>query len=370
MNTVSLKDDNLYYIGGVVRDKLLGCESRDIDLTYAGNAIDFAKNLSGIEILQINEPFGTVKVKLDGQEIDIASTRSETYPQKGHLPVVCNIGCPLKDDIMRRDFTINALAMSTKTGEIIDYTEGLKDIQNKKLRVLHKAGFIDDPTRILRGLKFSVRFGFELDEKTKKLQKDYLHNVNYDMSYKRLKKELIETFNLNSWLAFKIFTEQEMYKLIAPQKFKLPETNLEPLIKKYKPDNIWIIYTGLLDDISPLPLTKEEQAIAAGYKTLKGKIFKNNFELYQEMNRVPVESVIMYAANDYSTAEKYLEKLRNVKIALTGADLISLGLKPSPKFKQCFDFILKEKLANPNLDKEQELHLARKYLEKSNLPDN
>lgn len=369
MNTVSLKDDNLYYIGGVVRDKLLGCESRDIDLTYAGNAIDFAQNLDGVEILQVNEPFGTVKIKLDGREIDIASTRSETYPQKGHLPVVCNIGCPLKEDIMRRDFTINALAMSTKTGEIIDYTNGLQDIQNKKLRVLHKDSFIDDPTRILRGLKFSVRFGFEPDEKTQKLQEDYLHNINYDMSYKRLKKELIETFDLNSWLAFKIFTEQKMYKLIAPQEFKLPKNNVEPLIKKYNPDNIWIIYAGLLDDISPLPLTKEEQTIAAGYKTLKGKRFKNDFELYQEMNKVPLESVIMYAANDYSSAQKYLEKLRNIKLSITGADLINLGLKPSPRFKQCFDFVLKEKLVNPKLDKEQELHLARKYLEKLNQQD-
>ena len=72
MNTVSLRDKNLFYIGGVVRDKLLGKDSFDIDLTYAGNAIEFAKNLPEAQILQINKPFGTVKIQFENEEIDIA----------------------------------------------------------------------------------------------------------------------------------------------------------------------------------------------------------------------------------------------------------------------------------------------------------
>lgn len=99
-----------------------------------------------------------------------------------------NIGCDLKEDILRRDFTVNALAKSTSTGEIIDYVGGLADLKTKTLRVLHDGSFIDDPTRIIRGLKFAVRFGFELEPHTKFLQDEYLKNVNYDMSYKRLKK--------------------------------------------------------------------------------------------------------------------------------------------------------------------------------------
>ena len=202
MGIINLQDKNLFYIGGVVRDELLGKKSFDIDLTYQGNAIKYAETIPDAEILQINEPFGTVRIKLNNQEIDIASTRDETYPQKGHLPHVENIGCSLKDDILRRDFTVNALAKSTLTGEIIDYTGGLEDLKNKKLKVLHSQSFIDDPTRIVRGLKFAIRFDFELDEHTKKLQDEYLKNINYDMSYKRLKKELVETFNLNSQKAF------------------------------------------------------------------------------------------------------------------------------------------------------------------------
>ena len=213
MDIINIQDKNLFFIGGVVRDELLGKENFDIDLTYQGDAIEFAKTIDNAEIVQINKPFGTVRIKLNNEEIDIASTRNEIYPQKGHLPEVNNIGCSLKDDILRRDFTINALAKSTLTNEIIDYTNGLEDLKNKTLRVLHDESFIDDPTRIVRGLKFAIRFGFELDEHTKKLQDEYLKNINYDMSFKRLKKELIETFNLNSTEAFDRFIKQNIYKI-------------------------------------------------------------------------------------------------------------------------------------------------------------
>lgn len=362
---MNIANKNLYYIGGVVRDKILNKECFDIDITYVGNAIEFAKTIPNAEILQINEPFGTVRIKLDGKEIDIASTRSETYPQKGHLPVVENIGCSLKDDVLRRDFTINALAKSTLSGEIIDYTGGLEDIKNKTLRTLHNNSFIDDPTRIVRGLKFAVRFGFELETQTKKLQDEYLKNINYDMSYKRLKKELIETFNLNSQKAFEIFIKQKIYKLIAPQEFELPKVNLEEIIKTHKPKNIWIIYVGLLPDISTLPLTKQEKKIVDDFKNLKEKIFNNDFEIYKNFEGINLESIIMFATVNYEIAAKYLEHLQKIKLEITGNDLQLLGISPSIKYQKCFDFILEEKIKNPEMDKSQEIQLAKKYFLKS-----
>lgn len=280
MSIINLKDKNLYYIGGVVRDEILGHKSFDIDITYVGDAIEFAKTIPDAQILQINEPFGTVRIKMNGEEIDIASTRCETYPQKGHLPVVGDIGCSLKEDVLRRDFTINALTKSTLTGEIIDYTKGLEDIKTKTLRILHDNSFIDDPTRIVRALKFSVRFGFELEPHTKKLQDEYLSNINYDMSYKRLKKELVETFNLNSWTAFERFIEQGIYKLIAPCEFTLPTVNLEELINLYNPIYPWIIYVGLLPDISNLPLTKSEKKIVDDYKKILNQVQNDKILLF------------------------------------------------------------------------------------------
>lgn len=361
MCEMNLKNENLYYIGGVVRDELLGLKSLDIDLTYQGSAIEFAKNLIDVEILQINEPFGTVKIKLADQEIDIASTRSETYPQKGHLPKVLNIGCSLKEDILRRDFTINALAKSTLTGEIIDYTGGLNDIKNKTIRVLHDNSFIDDPTRILRALKFSIRFDFELDPHTKELQNKYLENINYDMSYKRLKKELIETFNLNSQKAFAKFIKEGIYKLISPLDFSLPTINLENLISKYKPSYPWLIYVGLLPDISNLPLTKIEKKIVEDFNILKQNQPQSYFEIYKSFEELNLESILMYSTIDKVAVKNYLETLRHIKIQLTGKDLQKLGIKPSKRYQDCFDFVLKAKLLKPELTKAEELELAKDY---------
>ncbi len=368
MSIINLQDKNLYFIGGVVRDEILGKESFDVDVTYVGNAIEFAKTIPNAEILQINEPFGTVRIKLNGQEIDIASTRGESYPQKGHLPIVKDIGCSLKEDVLRRDFTINAMAKSTLTGKIIDYTNGLNDIKTKTLRILHDKSFIDDPTRIVRGLKFSVRFGFKLDEHTQKLQNEYLNNINYDMSYKRLKKELEETFNLNSVEAFEQFIEQKIYKLISPKnnnlKFDIEQiSTIKKLINKYNPQNTWIIYVGLIPDISTLPLTKFEKKIVEDYKNLKEKTFKTDYEIYKNFENLPIESIIMFSINDSESVLKYLKILKDIKISITGKDLQNLGISPSPKYQQCFDFILQEKLKNPTLTKEQEIKLAKTFFE-------
>ena len=129
-----LKDKNLYYVGGVVRDEILGAKSFDTDFCYEGDAIEFAKR-EGLNIVKTNPDFGTVRVLLDGEEIDIASTRTETYPRKGHLPKVENIGCPLKEDLIRRDFTINAMAKRTTDGEVFDFFNGLEDIKTALLMI-------------------------------------------------------------------------------------------------------------------------------------------------------------------------------------------------------------------------------------------
>lgn len=377
MNIINLHDKNLYYIGGIVRDKILGKDNFDIDITFEGNAIEFAKTIPYAEILQINEPFGTVKIKLNGEEIDIASTRGESYPQKGHLPVVKNIGCSLKEDVLRRDFTINALAQSTLTGEIIDYTNGLNDIKTKTLRILHDESFIDDPTRIIRGLKFAIRFNFELDNHTKLLQDKYLENINYDMSYKRLKKELVETFNLNSSKAFFRFINHKMYKLIsekystvnnvseilefAKSNFEKKITELQTLITELKPQNIWIIYVGLFPEINNLPLTKTEKNIISNFNNLKNKKFNSELEIYKTFKTLNTETIIMYSVINSKVVEHYFKDLQEIELKITGTDLLALGIKPSKDFQKCFDTVLEEKIKNPQMTKSEEISLAKKY---------
>ena len=388
MNIIKINDNSnkLFYIGGVVRDELLGRKSIDIDITYVGNAIEYCSKFG--EVVQENPDFGTVRVAINplpnfshshsdnceilpshrerGQKVtvDFASTRSESYPRKGHLPVVEKIGCSLKEDVMRRDFTVNALAKSVTTGEIVDYVGGLEDLKNKKLRVLHDESFIDDPTRIIRGLKFATRFGFELEEHTKKLQDEYLANINYDMSYKRVKKELIETFSLNSQSAFKAFIDQKIYKLVTLNDVKMPKVNIENLVTTYLavqppsyPAALWLIYVGILGDLSRLPLTKIEQKIL---DDVPKEVLKTDFELYKTFQNARIETILLYAIlKDEAGARHYLDDLQKIKLEITGKDLLNLGIKPSPEYQKIFDEVLKIKLKNPNITKEDEIKLAK-----------
>ena len=381
MNIIKINDNSnkLFYIGGVVRDELLGRESLDVDITYVGNAIEYCSKFG--EVVQVNPDFGTVRVAIPSHPspctnsstveasgevtVDFASTRSESYPQKGHLPVVEKIGCSLREDVMRRDFTINALAKSVTTGEIVDYVGGLEDLKNKKLRVLHDESFIDDPTRIIRGLKFATRFGFELEEHTKNLQDEYLANINYDMSYKRVKKELIETFSLNSQSAFKTFIDQKIYKLVTPNDVEIPKVNVENLVTTYLavqspsyPAALWLIYVGILGDLSRLPLTKIEQKIL---DDVPKEILKTDFELYKTFQNARIETILLYAIlKDEVGARHYLDDLQNIKLEITGKDLQNLGIKPSPKYQEIFDEVLKAKLQNPKISKKDEVEIAKK----------
>ena len=406
MNIININDtsNKLFYIGGVVRDELLDKQSIDIDITYVGNAIEYCSKFG--EVIQINPDFGTVRVKIPSSPhreiadfgpstgsghnvseelnniiVDFASTRSETYPKKGHLPVVEKIGCSLKEDVLRRDFTINALAKSITTGEIVDYVGGLKDLKNKKLRVLHDNSFIDDPTRIIRGLKFAMRFNFELEEHTKKLQDEYLKNINYDMSYKRIKKELIETFNAplsnitkeyKKQRTFDRFINEKIYKLVTPNDIEIPSTNIEELIEKYcldidchvantprNDEHIWLIYVGVLKDLSRLPLTKIEQKIL---DDVPQNILNSDFELYKTFENAKIETILLYAIlKDQKGAKHYLDNLRNIKILINGKDLQNLGISPSPQYQEIFDEVLKAKLQNPKMTKEDELKIAKSY---------
>ena len=195
----------------------------------------------------------------------------------------------------------------------------------------------------------------------KTLQDKYLHNVNYDMCYKRIKKELIETFNLNSQKAFEKFINEGICKLITTTPAQLPKVNIEELVNKYKIEHPWIIYAGVLKDLSRLPLTKTEQKILDDFNAAGNP--KTDFELYKAFEKVSIKTVILYAIlKDYEKAIHYLDNLRGIKISINGKDLQAIGLPPSAKYATIFDKVLEQKLASPGMNKSEELSIAQKFL--------
>lgn len=162
----------LYVVGGVVRDLFLGRANFDYDLVVEGDAIQLARKIAkGSQAkLTIHSHFGTAKLKYPGFSLDLATARSETYSKPGALPTV-KPGS-LKDDLIRRDFSINAMALCLnpqRFSELIDPYHGKDDLKRGLIRILHPNSFTDDATRILRALRYEQRLGFKLETETERL---------------------------------------------------------------------------------------------------------------------------------------------------------------------------------------------------------
>jgi tRNA nucleotidyltransferase (CCA-adding enzyme) len=171
--TAAEKQCRPFLVGGPVRDLLLGRHAVDIDITVEQDSSTLARALAkrlGGRVRSFPQ-FLTYKVTAEAMpEIDIATARREKYPRPGALPTV-QPG-KLKDDLLRRDFAINAMALDVLTGELHDPADGASDLEARLVRVLHDRSFVDDPTRVFRGIRLATRLGFAIEPHTTELMHD------------------------------------------------------------------------------------------------------------------------------------------------------------------------------------------------------
>ena len=373
----------IYIIGGIVRDLILHNAIKDIDIVVESDAIDFCKSLENsleCEIISTQENLRTAKVLFSNNiEIDFASTREEKYEKSGVLPVAYNFGCSLKKDIMRRDFTINTLAISL-TGEnkysIVDYCGGYDDVLNKRIRVLHNKSFIDDPSRIIRALKFQVRFDFEIEENTNDLLKQYLDNVDYSMPLERIKSELKQYFSIEKKGLYSKIIDTKAYKLISDNPFINFDENFFKnldLNYLYNKDELWFVYIVLLivnSDIAyeRLNMTAFEKKIIKEVQELL-LLYPLNIEdkkfLYKTFNdRVDLSILIYYVMTKDKAVKYFYDVLKEIKVLITGKDLIELGFIPSSYFNELFEKVLNEKLEGNLKTKKEEIDFVKQFIKK------
>ena len=184
----------VYIVGGPVRDLLLNVSNYDLDFVVEADAIEFSevlnKTLKGA--LTTHKAFGTATIARKDLRIDIVTARKESYEHPAAYPDV--EPATIKEDLFRRDFTINAMAIIINKkdfGELVDLYGGLKDLKKGIVRVMHDKSFMDDPTRIFRAVRFSTRLNFKIGSHTKGLMKEaiatgFLGEVNRG----RIKKEM------------------------------------------------------------------------------------------------------------------------------------------------------------------------------------
>lgn len=185
-----------WLVGGAVRDLMLGAASVDLDVAIEGDAREVARELAGRlggEAVE-HERFGTATVRADGLTVDLASTRRESYAHPGALPDV--EPAPLDEDLARRDFTVNAMAASLdsqRLGELRDPHGGRADLDAGVIRVLHAGSFVDDPTRLLRAVRYESRLGFRIDAGTEQLAREAIAaGAPSTVSGARIRDELLD----------------------------------------------------------------------------------------------------------------------------------------------------------------------------------
>ena len=186
----------MYLVGGAVRDLLRGAHAVDLDLAVEGDARSVARALAARlgGTTREHERFGTATVRTDVLSFDLAATRTETYDEAGALPRVAP--APLSDDLMRRDFTVNAMAIALAgddLGHLHDPHGGLADLDAGMVRILHPGSFLDDPTRLLRAVRYESRLGFRMDDDTERRARAAVaEDAMSTVSGARVRDELID----------------------------------------------------------------------------------------------------------------------------------------------------------------------------------
>lgn len=399
----SINNMRAYLVGGCVRDLLLGVKNLDLDIVIEGSGIKFSEELARAFNTRLirHKRFGTATVSLLSHrlKIDIATARREFYPEPAHLPVVESGS--LKDDLKRRDFTINAIAVNINRdgfGGLLDLFGGAKDLNNRKIRVLHDLSFIDDPTRILRGIRFEQRYNFRIEPKTLKLLKDAVRlRMLQRVEPQRIRDELILLLKENEPLKeIRRLKELAGFGFISPglsvsdrilRLIRFAEKQINWFKETYPQrralDN-WVIYFMALMDSLNLPAARKicerfvfrkgEAKRLLGYKKIGGRFISNLKRIKNKPPKVfsllePLSyEVILLVKAKYKdrdiqrTLEDFLEIYNGMKIYSKGEDLRRLGVPPGPYYQKVFTKVLNAKLSGAVKTKEEELELIKKII--------
>ena len=389
---------NIFLIGGFVRDLILNIENLDLDLVVEGDGILFAQALAKATKSKIitHEKFKTAIVFTKYCKVDIASTRVEFYTRPAALPVVW--GSTIKQDLYRRDFTINALAVQLNKdgfGKIIDYFGGQRDLKDGIIRVLHNLSFIEDPTRIFRAIRFEQRYHFKMDGNTENLLIKALHgDIFNEVTNERIREEIILILSEEKPLpALKRMSHLNILKVIhkniclnekiinSLQEAAVLIIEYKKLITRKKALK-WVIYLMILlgqlkshevEEISlkfklPLEIAKkirmDKSRAAYLIKRLSQKEIKKS-EIYRLLNSLSAEALIylMVRSNMRPVKQKiemHLNLLSKIKFIVTGNDLTKWGYDPGPFYKEALT-ALEDAQINGIIKTKEE---AREYLKK------
>lgn len=389
----------LYLVGGVVRDLLLGLPNTDLDIVVEGDGVELAKAFAVEQNAQVtvHARFGTARLTLpDGLKLDIATARTEYYEHPTALPTVEHAS--IKRDLYRRDFTINTLALRLNTsvfGRLLDFYGAERDLKDRKIRVLHSLSFVEDPTRVFRAVRFAVRFGFELGRETRAL---IVGAVRMDLVSRLSPHRLTDELRLllserEPRAGLALLAELEVLRSLHPActwsaRLQGLLRGVEDVVAWYRLLYLdrrmesWLVYlSALLEVLSDkaasgvlarLELSERETGVLrmarfSSHRLLRrlmGRTGPAPSQVVQVLNGIEDEALLFLMASAKSEKLKrhvsaYLTDYRKIRPLLTGNDLKSLGVPTGPSFTRILTALRGARLDGQAVTVEDERRLVQ-----------
>ncbi len=389
----------VFAVGGPVRDLLRGAPSRDADIAVEGDAIALAGRLAdalGGARVTIHRAFGTAVVRGAGVRVDVAATRRERYTRPAALPIVSPAG--IEADLGRRDFTVNALAAALTEphfGDVLDPFGGRADIAAGLIRVLHPASFRDDPTRLLRAVRYAARLGYSLDPATEALARETIAaDLVAELSGARVRAELVALLGESAATvaaALKLAARIDLLTAVAPaladgaargegiERLDAVVARFGLRLSPWRP-RLALIASGE-DEVRVAALTdrlrlRREDAVAVRAAATAPELLGPRLhsaaapaDVAELLDRLPVDAALVVAADGgpgARAAELYLERLRGICLEIDGTVLRDeLGLAQSPRVGEVLAELLRRKRNGQLADRRSELAAARELVSRA-----
>ena len=385
-------------VGGAVRDLLLGRPVQDVDFVVEGDAIELAETWAGAQggRIRAHHDFGTaVWVRPGGGHWDFATARAEYYEAPAALPTVAHAA--LYQDLYRRDFTINTLAMRISPGhfgEILDLFGGVRDVKAGRIRVMHGLSFVEDPTRAFRAVRFAVRLGFTLMPETERLiASAHRQGVFRQLSSKRVLAEVQQVLSgSNPVEGLKAMETHGLLRVFWPQ-LRLTPKGVEFLYRVQKAvdffetqfplsalDRPSIYFMALLERLptqdtlaflARYPFSRKTRELLIRYRSTTWHALRDvgsegatpRSRTFRALAGQPLEWVLFLLAKVDGPAGQahvrdFLIRDRFVKLEVTGRDLIRAGVGPSPAIARALDAARAAKVEGEVKTRDEELTFA------------
>lgn len=361
-------EDAVYVVGGAVRDLLLGRDPRELDFVVEGDAIAVARRTGGRVVA--HERFGTATVLVPGATFDLTSARRERYPRPGALPEV-ELGASLREDLERRDFTVNAIALHLVDGELIWHPQAREDLEARRLRVLHDGSLLDDPTRLLRLARYAARLGFEPEERTDRLAAEAIAGgALRTVTGSRLGAELRLLLREPQPAALLALERSGLGRALLGDAFAPDEPTIA-VAHELWPGGLAALAASLggdgravpdREDVAPmldrLAFPAHDRDIVARAAAVEPAAAGTDVEVWERFRREPPEAVAVAGARgDAEAARRWLDDVRHRRLEIDGNDVVAAGLS-GPAVGAALDRAMRAMLEGRAPSREEQLAAA------------